>query len=194
MKPFFHRVASIMGESLVASRLKQFINFLERMAKEDAGIVHKSGPLMQRRRCKVSFVKDRTFLFVGCAIIQDFKSDLPLLIFGLFFVVVGCTSLRNVRVATGTQKDEVNDFTGIITYIRDLYLKEDLNVPSLAQKWLQASWKKKAYETNQMLATYSVHGSWPDGFAYLVDIWRRGTAKVLASALYSAPGGPSTCY
>ena len=46
-------------------------------------------------------------MFVGEYVIPRFGNDLPKLIQALFFIVVGCTSYRNVRAACGTSGDQV---------------------------------------------------------------------------------------
>ena len=97
-------------EKLVPHRLASFFACIEKVAREDNG-ESTSKPVMVRRRCKASFLLDRTFLFASVACIPQFGDDLGLLIFSLFFIVVGCTSFRNMRVATGTQDDPINNWT-----------------------------------------------------------------------------------
>ena len=96
-------------EKMVPKRVDRFIAFVQKLALQDAGKLKQKNPSLGRRRGKVSFLMDRTFMFVAMGIVDTFGSEPELLMFALFFIVVGCTHLRNARVATATSKDDVND-------------------------------------------------------------------------------------
>jgi hypothetical protein len=182
-----------MSSTLVPSRLREFFNWIERIAEEDAGQRSLS---QRRRRGKAHFMKDRTYMFVGLALVSEMEVDptvanLPWLLFALYFIAVGCTHLRNCRVAAGIAEDvDINSFDGIISYIRHLF-DEGFDMPTLAQELQAKSWKKKAYKTNDLLSRFSPNNKWPEGFAYALAMWRSGCASVLAKALYAEPG-PNT--
>ena len=128
-------------DNIVADRLAALLDFMKSVAQEDAAL-ETAQPIMKRRRLKYSFLQDRTFLFTSVAIIDGFGSDGALLLFALFFVVVGCTHVRNVRIAVDCDNEGVNDFTNICDFIKDLYHAQDFDLCGLEKRWSHTHLKK----------------------------------------------------
>jgi len=81
-----HRIAM----HLHAERFREFLSFIEDIAREDAGkTVPGKAALMRRWRGRATFQLDRCYLFVGC-MVHSFGNDAELLLlFALLFVTVG---------------------------------------------------------------------------------------------------------
>lgn len=174
-----HRIAM----HLHAERFREFLSFIEDIAREDAGkTVPGKAALMRRRRGRATFQLDRCYLFVGC-MVHSFGNDAELLLFALLFVTVGCTNLRNVRVATATEKDAVNDFAGVFKYIRDLWADDDIDTSGMVKHWGDKRWRRKAYDTTHFFFSRS-GSSWIEGFCLCVKMWQAGFVRVLHCELY----------
>ena len=199
-------------QQIVKHRLQSFLRFLEIAAEEDSNLLTSNEErLMQGRRRKCTFLQDPTFLFVGVALIQNFGENAELLLFSILFVCVGCTNLRNVRIATDTEKDAINNFENIVTYIKELWSKSwsaDM-VKDLAETWIQKKFQKKAYDTNAWLSRRApssligestvigenVENIKPEvvseGLAYSLWSWKE-LCNVLLGALYRNPSTENT--
>ena len=179
-------MAATMEEVVSKPRVQQLFKFMQDVAKEDAG--KSNTKVMLRRRCRVSWVQDRTFMSAAICIIAAFGDSPEKLIWMLMALCYGVISWRNLRILCQVPGDApygVNDPTG--KALGKIY--DEFDADALNTEWLAIyhakKLKKKAYDTNVALAKRSSTNSWITGFVNTLQIWKAALGKMVLTEIQS---------